>query len=477
MEKILKIKLLSYLLVSALSFTALIMPEQAGISVPIFVLIQLAALFYIVPDRKALLLFGPIFILALNSFISGSDIWHIPNLIVVAVLYGLMALLASGEYEIGASSVQFIADLARAVYRPLAFFKLPQKWALETSQNQGRLVKRVLVGLMASLPCLILLIMALSSADEIFSRSAREMLAGSHSIFHPKYLLKLACGFAAGFYLFGLACSSHQPREEMNIELNPEFNDLIVINIVLASVLAVYTIFTIIQFKYLFAGGGQLPYGLTYSYYARRGFFELLFLSGFNILAILLVINLSWAEVGPGAALTRVLCGYLCLITFILLISSFYRMWLYNADSGLTRLRFLVFGFLVFEGLGLVFTFFYIIKPHFNIIAVYLGLGLIYYLLLNIIPMDFYVAKSQIDRYLDSGQGDPQYALSLSSDAAPQIARLLPSDNLHWRTQAQRYFLKQGKYERVSGWQKFNLSFERCQRVFTQPEDGHWQVD
>ncbi|MCL2336785.1 MAG: DUF4173 domain-containing protein [Firmicutes bacterium] len=30
----------------------------------------------------------------------------------------------------------------------------------------------------------------------------------------------------------------------------------------------------------MFASGNNLPYGLTYTGYARRGFFELLFLTG-----------------------------------------------------------------------------------------------------------------------------------------------------------------------------------------------------
>ena len=51
------------------------------------------------------------------------------------------------------------------------------------------------------------------------------------------------------------------------------------------SVLAVYTIFIVIQFKYLFSGG-VLPNGLNYSEYARRGFFELVVLSVLNIALI-----------------------------------------------------------------------------------------------------------------------------------------------------------------------------------------------
>jgi uncharacterized membrane protein len=92
--------------------------------------------------------------------------------------------------------------------------------------------------------------------------------------------------------------------------------------------------------------------------YARRGFFELIFLTGVNIAFILLTVWLTKAQKSRAANLTKILCLYLCAITVILLISSFYRMWLHGYDDGLTRMRFLVFGFLIFEFIGLIFTFF-----------------------------------------------------------------------------------------------------------------------
>lgn len=245
-----------------------------------------------------------------------------------------------------------------------------------------------------------------------------------------------------------------------------EYGDFVVINIVLGSIVSVYAIFAAIQFQYLFAGSGELPYGLSYTYYARRGFFELLFLSGVNILIMLLAVNWTRDEAGAGVSLAKTFCCALCLMTFILLASSYYRMWLYTLDGGLTRLRFLVFGFLVFEALGLAVTFIYILKPQFNIIAVYLALGLTYYLLLNLVPMDSIIARNQINRYFADGKGDTHYALSLSTDAAPEIARLLAAPNPRLADEARNYFTcRRGKYDQFPGWRKFNLSVERCRRI------------
>lgn len=474
MERTLKTKLLSYLLISSISFSYLILPQRAGISVPIFVVIQFICLFFIVPKKESLYVFIPIFVLSLNPFISGNDIWRVSNFFVTTALYSLMVLLSTEGFEIGESSVKFILGILRNIYQPFSFFNVPIKWArdsgqcaLEANEERRNLMKRVLLGLLISAPCLLLISILLSSADEIFARHIKQIFTSSQSWLSPQSLFRWACGLAAGFYLFGLAYLSHQPRAEIIVGPKLEYDDFIIINIVLFSIVAVYTVFAMIQFQYLFASGGTLPYGLSYTHYARKGFFELLFLSGLNIFIILLVVHLTKEEVGVGAGLTKIFCCGLCLLTFILLVSSFYRMWLYNADSGLTRLRFLVFGFLIFEAIGLVFTFIYILKPRFNIIVVYLAIGLCYYLLLNLIPMDPIIAKSQIDRYYATGQGDMRYALSLSSDAAPMISNLLTSGNPSLKTDAQRYFSRHiVKYDRVSGWQKYNLSAEKCKRVY-----------
>lgn len=468
METALKNKLLGYLAISSFSFSYLILQTRAGLSVPIFVIIQFICLLFIAPHKKPLLIFVPIFILALNAFISGNDIWRLANFFVAIFLYSLMVLMISNDGELDISSNRFILSLVKNIFRPLAFLHIPVKWGVESGHCRANVIKRIIIGLLISLPCLIIIAVILSSADEIFSQNVNYILISFKQIFNSSWLLKLAGGLAAGFYLFGLIYLINQPYDEIHSDFNIEFNDLLIINIVLASVLLIYTMFAVIQFRYLFAASGELPYGLSYTYYARKGFFELLILSGVNILLILLVVKLSHDEVGLGSKLTKTLACYLCLLTFILLVSSFYRMWLYNFDSGLTRLRFMVFGFLIFEAIGLAFTFIYILKPEFNIIVVYLVIGLTYYLFLNIIPMDSLIAKSQIDRYLSTGQGDMEYTMTLSTDAAQQIARLLSSENSKLRLEAQNYFNNhKTQYEQLQQWQQFNISVEKCQRIIT----------
>lgn len=463
MEVISKRNLLIYALVSAISFVYLIMHTNAGISVPVFIVIQFIFWFNLAPKKKPLWFFIPIFILALNSFLSGNSMWHFSNFLVIILLYSVMILTMIERFPIKEVSFKFLSNTLANVFSPIDHFKLPFKWWAEVDANKTEIMKRVLKGILITVPCLFLLILMLASADAIFLKGTDRFFNYLGDFVNIQSIFKIICGIVAGLYLFGLMYIAYNPKdEEAPSEVKEKSGDLTVLNILLISVLTIYTLFVFIQFRYLFAGG-QLPYGLTYTEYARKGFFELLFLSGLNILLILITVNLTQAAQGLWSKITRYLCHYLCLVTIILLTSSFYRMMLYSSWAGLTRLRLLVFGFLIFEAIGLFITFFYIYKPRFNITAVYLTIGLIYYLVLNLVPIDLIVAKNQVDRVFSNQKPRIDYVLTLSPDAAPQVTRLIDSEKVGpgLNKKAQSYYDRINKrYHNRGGWRGYNLSIK-----------------
>lgn len=466
MERSLKIKSLWYLLISAFSFSYLILLERAGLSVPIFVIIQFVELYFLVPRKKPLLIFIPIFILSLNSFISASGIWRITNFFAAVLLYSVMELWITCDLSIKEEPSGFISPIIKNIFKPFKFFAIPFK-CLSKIKGYTNMSVRILIGILIAIPCLAFILAMLSSADQIFSHHVLSFFSAIFENLNFSVIIKMLFGFVVGFYLFGLVYSMYQPKDQKIVDSKKRTGDLIILLILHVSILLIYTVFVSIQFKYLFAGRGDLPYGLTYMGYARQGFFQLIFLTGLNVFLILITIRLTKEKSGKWAGLIKISCGYLCAVTMILLISSFYRLWLYNMDSGLTRLRFLVFGFLIFEAIGLAFTFFYIIKPKFNIVAVYSLIGLIYYLILNVVPIDAVVAKNQIDRLTETGEADVKYAVTLSVDAASQISRLLQNDNQNIRELAQNYFKENREYYNNSPkyWRQWNLSVEAFKNI------------
>ncbi len=426
-DKPIKIKLSLYGLVSALSFIYLILPVMPGISVPIFIILQFILIYFLIKDRNevknkyGILIMVPIFILSLNRYISGSDLWRTSNFFVILFLYSVMILIIGDKLNLKKDRFDFIIKTIVKMYEPFMNFSIPLKWysLSEEKENKRIIIKRVLLGIIVSIPCVLFLLVMLSSADMIFSNKMKLIFNLIFDDLNFEYIVKLIYGILVGLYLFGLLYSLFDNNSIINkiVNINSEDKmvlhkrvkgDLIVFNILLFSILIVYSLFIVIQFKYLFAGA-ELPYALNYANYARRGFFELLFLSVLNIGLILSTIYLLkdkiYVEKSKWAQISKLFMLYLGLLTIVMLISSFYRMMLYDNEYGYTRLRILVYLFLLFEAVGLVVTFKYILKPNFNILMSYVLIGLIYYSSINMIQIDNIIAKRNIDMYFN-GQTD-----------------------------------------------------------------------
>ena len=490
MNNSIKIKLSVYGILSCISYIYLIMQPRPGISVPIFMMIQLISIIYTIKGNKdiknkyGIAMFIPIIIISLNYCMSGSYLFKCLNMTVITVLYSTMILIINNRIATDKMSFDFILNIIANLFAPFINFFVPFKW-IKISHNDGvkYKVRQIICGVLISVPCVLFLFMMLSSADMIFSEIVSSKLEWISSLFNSEYMYKVIFGAFVGLYLFGHIYNvfPKNEQERTDIQKTAELTsnkiikgDIIVINILLVSILAVYTMFVIIQFRYLFSGS-EIPYGLNYSQYARRGFFELIFLSILNLGLILISVyllkdklydyNLKWSKI------TLTLLLYLCLITFILLVSSFYRMMLYDKEYGYTRLRIIVYLFLMFEASGLIATIKFILKPNFNIILIYALIGLIYYMTLNVIQIDNIIAKRNIDMYFDKQTEsiDINYLMNLSVDAAPQIMRLLESEETDFITkcQAKEYFINLNMIynDTKFSWQNYNFSIEKSYKT------------
>lgn len=489
MDNTIKQRLIIYSIISGISYVYFIFVPYLGIGMTVFALLQLALILYLTKDRievknkKSLLLFIPILVLTSRYFLSDSYTFYLSNFAVIFLLYSTMVLLMMDDLLIENQGLIFIMKILCTVFKPLFYFNIPVKWSIESNKdNQNRiLIKKILIGIVISIPCLVIIISLLSAADLVFESKIDVLFNSFGNIISPLTIFKIVFGILVGLYLFGLFYMIFEKKSEGKDEANPETTekiilkpqgDLVIINVILIAILVIYTLFALIQFKYLFAGAA-LPSGFTYAEYARRGFFELLFLSFINIGLILIIIYLTKDKIYNSTNKTgnyvKALMLYLCAITVLLLVSSFYRMVLYNNEYGFTELRLLVSIFLVFESIGLLITFYFIIKPRFNIIATYSLICLVFYLTINIINLDYFIAKNNIDMYFDGKDLDYYYLVNLSADAAPQMARLLNSTDDNAKVAANTYFIRiKDRCSEIKDWRSFNLSRERAIKIKNQ---------
>jgi hypothetical protein len=498
MEQKIKSKLSLYGIVSALTFIYLILTNNPGISAPLFFVIQFVILFYIAKNKggivniKVLFMLIPIFIISLNNFISANYMMMPTNFLAIVFLYSTMFLLLGNKLNLLKLSISEIFKIIVNVFEPIINFTVPFNWIAERSYNKEKniLAKRIIIGVLISVPSVIFLVMMLSKADLVFYNSFIIFNKWFKNLFEFINIFKIIVGTFAGFYLFSHLYSVFMKDDNSiaNIISNKVNTakkikgDIIVFNILLMSVLAVYTIFIVIQFKYLFSGG-VLPNGLNYSEYARRGFFELVVLSVLNIALILLTTYLLRDKIyenkNKWALFTKLMLLYLCVITGILLASSYYRMSLYDSAYGFTRLRVLVYIFLIFEAIGLLATLIYILRHNFNILTIYTVIFLAFYLTLNLVRIDEVIAKRNVDMYL-SGRAeeiDIDYLMTLSQDALPQIIRLSESDvQIMTRVKTINYLKDISIYyaQMENNWQSYNLTIEKNKELL-EASNNNWQ--
>lgn len=197
-------------------------------------------------------------------------------------------------------------------------------------REQGA-AKRVLLGLAIGLPLALVVLLLLSSADEVMGHLLgtwfRDISIGE-ILWHAVNIVAATILFYSFLYN-----SRWGKRKELTASERPKAPP-VTASVVLVLLLLVYAVFAYVQFRYFFSG--QLPADMTYSEYARSGFWELIVVMLINISAYT-AINALCRE---GGAL-RVLQCLLMAATALLLTSAIMRLIMYISAYGLTIMRIL----------------------------------------------------------------------------------------------------------------------------------------
>jgi len=163
-----------------------------------------------------------------------------------------------------------------------------------------------------------------------------------------------------------------------------------------------------------------LPEGLTYSGYARSGFWELIFVSIVNFLIILICMYL-FKQNGILRATLTIISG----CTFIIAISAAYRMLLYIAEYHLTFSRVFVLWFLcmlMFVMIGVIMT---IYSESFSLFKYIVIVVSVFYIGFSLSRPDYWIARYNISNTQNMTVQDVHFLMNeLSLDAAPAIAEI-----------------------------------------------------
>ena len=424
--------------------------KMPGISYPIFVLLFYAFMFYFARDKLrkptwfsyvwggSILLLSLTYALFANGFFFGLNLLVIPGLILLHMTYMLSYRLPawSGFGLIGAAFEHLFTQSLR--HWPAA--------ARLLRRNQGNLqnarkqvIIRIVIGLLVSLPLLLIVTSLLSTADGRFDQLLADIPRLFDHISFGEGFVRILWVLLLGLGLFGLVRGYTDSKSYIRIPdthlltlkdaevMEPEeesigIDDPVIITTVLAAVNTVYLLFVSLQFSYLFgAWDGILPENSTYADYARSGFFELILVTAINFAILLLSLLAVRKAGGRLKRLIQVLLYVLVLCSMVMLYSAYSRLSLYEEAYGYTYIRFLVHAFMIFLGVLLILAAVRISRAKFPLHQSYIVLGLLSYLLMNYIGMDHIIAQQNMERYAASGQLDAGYLAGLSADVVPEL--------------------------------------------------------
>jgi hypothetical protein len=203
------------------------------------------------------------------------------------------------------------------------------------------------------------------------------------------------------------------------------------LNVALALLNILFFTFVAVQTQYLFGNAATVETtpGLTYSSYARRGFFELVAVA-LLVLPILLGADRRHA---PEKSKRPLRLQSLILVALVgcVIVSAMHRMRLYQNEYGLTELRWYTMAFMIW--LAFLFALFCVTvlrdrRPVF--VAGILASGFTMILIIHALNPDQRIAASQFANAKAGRRFDPEYFRKLSADAVPIVtanAHLLPA--------------------------------------------------
>lgn len=281
-------------------------------------------------------------------------------------------------------------------------------------QTKNAHLRRVLLGLLLAVPLLLVALPLLTSADSVF-RFYAEHLFSSFEI--GPFVGHLITVFVVSLLFYSFLWNSRWKPDSVKVMPIEMRWDAVIVGVALGILAAVYALFAVVQFAYLFGSAG-LPAGLSYSEYARSGFFQLLIVAGFNL--TLFGLCLSFAP--QSRAMKGVLAALLAM-TGVMLGSSMARLLLYIGAYGLTFLRVFSMWFLFVITVVLVLCVVRLFYARLRLLRVTIGLFAVTYVLLCYADVDRLIRNYNSTHDYEVLPEDASLSLNPHSAFAPSVER------------------------------------------------------
>ena len=482
-----EIRLLAVLaLIAGIVFDYLFYGKVIGVSYPLFVAV-FYCVFWVASHKRVSFqidfgwfLFIPILLLSAAFAIHSNPVLLARNSVLIPPLLLLQTTLLVYGYEWSSVRcvLRFMGRLIRQVFgtapevflEPISLAKAVDRMAPEKRKT----LKNIFIGLIISAPVLVVVIALLAEADTVFQNLIANALKALEFIGSIPLAEHMGVIGIITVLLFGyltVVLKAKVERISESAERDSGAWDATIVATVLVMVNAVYILFCVIQFTYLF-GGEEVIRSIpdyTYAEYARQGFSELIVVTIINL--SILLIGLHFTK--NGGKLDRTVGMLRCLLvlcTIIILYSAHLRLKLYEEAYGYTYARIFAHTFIGLLFILFLLTLYKLWRRELPLVKAFAIAALLAYTTLNYVNVDAIIARKNIDRYLGTGKIDLDYLQELSYDAIPELTRLSVDSDGDMAAKTVAVFLrdKGAKLHSESPWQSYNFSKAKVKRVLSE---------
>ena len=437
--------------------------ESLGLNVILFIIPFVIFIYYVLKNnkkiinKKGLLFIIPIIILASTYFIYDNGTFKFLNGLMMIIFFLFLYIYTINPvYKLGeifSTSMSILFEPFNRIGNFRRIVKTRINESLKLSDKNQKIIKAVLI----VLPITFLVILLLASADEIFNNLFSGFINLITNISIERLLERIILiliffiyvGATLNYILFGF--KSNKEEKEKKYESTT-------INLLLTTLNVIYVIFDFIQIKSLILH--HVSKGIIYSEYARQGFFQLMLISLINLIIILVSKRIKEKD----NKYTKVMSILMVVLTLIIIASSFMRMYMYESAYGYTTLRLLVYFILITETILLIPTIRYILNSKINVMKHYLIICTVMYTVLAILPVNYIIAKNNVDRYYKKNKIDLLYLKNYDADNIEILIELSKkTKDKYMKENLNSYFKHFKNYK--NDIREFNISKYRAKKL------------
>lgn len=423
---------------------------------------------------KSFILLIPIFLVASCFILYDNPLLKTLNTLFLFALVILQTTEMFGASIYPSFSLNTLLDLMHtSVLLPLCnigstFYTLKQ---FGGSKEKLKVLCKVLIGILIAIPFMMIVTNLLISSDTAFAE-VMYLISSSLTDEIAMHLVKIGLAMILTLFLFamlnGVTDNLNFLPKKTTLQIPPIIDP--VISITFSNLIGViYIIYCFSQLAYFVSAFQMiLPDNFTFAEYTRKGFFELLPLSMFNIALIYCLSKLTrFTESKVQVKWGHVSSIFITLFNLFLIASTLFKMIMYVSSYGLTPLRAYTTWFIILLGILFLITLAKLFIPKVKAFKCFYISFIILFLVLNYINTDKLIARYNISQYTSGVVKELDFDLfySLSDSAVPEVVKLLDLNDPSITYEVNTFLMERKSNDSESKWENFNFSAYNAKNI------------